>query len=123
MKRRLEATSAPLPLGELDDLLQHRARLGAAVLLARHEQLSFSRLKALLDETDGNLGAQMRKLEDAGYVVARKEFQDRRPVTWYALTAKGDRALSQHLVNLERLIQHARRTRGRSPSLCSPARS
>jgi len=112
VKRRLEATFAQLPFGELDDLLQHRARLGAAVLLARHEQLSFSRLKALLDETDGNLGAQMRKLEDAGYVVARKEFQDRRPVTWYALTAKGDGALSQHLTNLERLIQHARRTRG-----------
>jgi DNA-binding PadR family transcriptional regulator len=54
----------------------------------------------------------MRKLEDAGYVVARKEFQDRRPVTWYALTAKGDRALSQHLENLEGLIQQARRTRG-----------
>jgi len=112
VKRRLEATSAQLPFGELDDLLQHRARLGAAVLLARHEQLSFSRLKALLDETDGNLGAQMRKLEDAGYVVARKEFQDRRPVTWYALTAKGNRALSQHLAHLERLIQHARRARG-----------
>ena len=112
MKRRPEAPSAQLPFGELDDLLQHRARLGAAVLLARHEQLSFSRLKALLDETDGNLGAQMRKLEDAGYVVVRKEFQERRPVTWYALTAKGERALSQHLVNLERLIQHARRTRG-----------
>jgi DNA-binding PadR family transcriptional regulator len=96
----------------LNGLLQHRARLGATVLLARHEHLSFSRLKALLDETDGNLGAQMRKLEDAGYVVARKEFQDRRPVTWYALTAKGDRALAAHLLSLERLIQHARRTRG-----------
>jgi DNA-binding MarR family transcriptional regulator len=112
VKRRREATADELPFGELDDLLQHRARLGAAVLLARHEQLSFSRLKALLDETDGNLGAQMRKLEDAGYVNARKEFLDRRPVTWYALTAKGDRALSQHLAKLERLIQHARRTRG-----------
>jgi DNA-binding MarR family transcriptional regulator len=112
VKRRVEAISPQLPFGALDDLLQHRARLGAAVLLARHEQLSFSRLKTLLDETDGNLGAQMRKLEDAEYVVARKEFQDRRPVTWYALTAKGRQALSQHLANLERLIQHARRGRG-----------
>lgn len=98
------------PIGELDDLLQHRSRLGAAVLLARHERLSFSRLKTLLDETDGNLGAQMRKLEEAGYVAVRKEFQDRRPVTWYGLTAKGRRALSQHLVNLEQLIRQARGT-------------
>jgi DNA-binding MarR family transcriptional regulator len=111
VKRRLDLDSADAPVVELDDVLQHRARIGAAVLLARHTQLSFSRLKVLLQETDGNLGAQMRKLEDAGYVSARKEFQDRRPVTWYALTAKGKRALAQHLANLERLIQHARRSR------------
>jgi DNA-binding MarR family transcriptional regulator len=97
-------------LPQLDDLLQHRARIGAAVLLARHERLSFSRLKELLKETDGNLGANMRKLEDAGYVSVRKEFQDRRPVTWYGLTAKGRRALSQHLSGLGQLIEQARRT-------------
>jgi len=111
VKRRLEADADELPFVEFDDLLQHRARIGAAVLLARHDQLSFSRLKALLNQTDGNLGAQMRKLEDAGYVVVRKEFQDRRPVTWYGLTARGKRALSQHLTNLERLIEQARPTR------------
>jgi DNA-binding MarR family transcriptional regulator len=108
LKRPAEAGSAELPLVELDDLLQHRARIAAAVLLARHDRLSFSRLKALLNETDGNLGAQLRKLEDAGYVKAIKEFQDRRPVTWYELTAKGKRALTQHLANLERLIERAR---------------
>lgn len=108
MKRPVETDSAELPLVELDDLLQHRARIAAAVLLARHDRLSFSRLKALLGETDGNLGAQLRKLEDAGYVKAIKEFQDRRPVTWYGLTTKGKRALAQHLANLERLIQRAR---------------
>jgi len=97
------------PFVALDGVLQHRARIGAAVLLARHERLSFSRLKELLKETDGSLGAQMRKLEDAGYVAVRKEFQDRRPVTWYALTAKGRRALSQHLDSLQRLIEEARR--------------
>lgn len=93
----------------LDELLQHRARLGASVLLARDGQLSFSRLKGLLQETDGNLGAQMRKLEDAGYVLARKAFEQRRPVTWYSLTPKGRRALSKHLVSLEQLITEARR--------------
>lgn len=100
------------PFVSLDGVLQHRARIGAAVLLARHDRLSFSRLKDLLKETDGSLGAQMRKLEDAGYVSARKEFQNRRPVTWYALTAKGRRALAQHLDGLQRLIEEARRTSG-----------
>ena len=108
--KRLREAEAGLPLPDLDDLLQHRARVGAAVLLARHDRLSFSRLKELLNETDGNLGANMRKLEDAGYVSVRKEFQDRRPVTWYGLTPKGKKALSQHLAGLGRLIEHARRS-------------
>jgi DNA-binding MarR family transcriptional regulator len=111
VKRPRDDDPEELPIVELDDLLQHRARLAGAVLLARHDRLSFSRLKELLGETDGNLGAQLRKLEDAGYVKALKEFQDRRPVTWYELTAKGKRALKQHLENLEQLIKQAKRAR------------
>jgi DNA-binding MarR family transcriptional regulator len=95
-------------LDGLDPLLQHRARIAAAVLLSRHGALSFSRLKALLGETDGNLGAQLRKLEDAGYIGVRKEFQDRRPVTWYRLTPKGRRGLASHLETLDRLVATAR---------------
>ena len=61
-------TRPPNGLDRLDALLQHRSRLGAMVLLSGADAISFSRLRALLDETDGNLGAQLRKLEDAGYV-------------------------------------------------------
>jgi DNA-binding MarR family transcriptional regulator len=93
-------------LTALDDLLQHRVRITVAVLLARHDQLSFSRLKELLRETDGSLGAHLRRLEDAGYVMARKEFQNRRPVTWYRLAPKGRRALATHLEGMEQLIKH-----------------
>ena len=95
-------------LGQLDPVLQHRARIGAAVLLSRDGPLSFSRLKELLDETDGNLGAQLRTLEDAGYVGVKKEFVDRRPVTWYRLTPKGRRALAAHLDGLEALVRNGR---------------
>lgn len=94
-------------LDGLDDLLEHRSRLTACVLLSRSDQLSFSRLKQLLKETDGNLGAQLRKLEDAGYLSAHKEFLDRRPITWYRLTAEGRTALQAHLAALGRVIAHA----------------
>ena len=95
-------------LAGLDPVLQHRSRVAAAVLLSRHGALSFSRLKQLLDETDGNLGAQLRKLEEVGYVGVRKEFQDRRPVTWYRLAPKGRRALAAHLDALGRLVDAGR---------------
>ena len=58
-------------------------------------------MKLLLQETDGNLGAQLRKLEDAGYASVTKEFAERKPVSWYAITASGRRALKDHLAALE----------------------
>src|SRR5438552_13998704 len=91
-------------LDQLDDLLEHRSRLAACVLLSRADQLSFSRLKALLSETDGNLGAQLRKLEEAGYIGVRKEFRDRRPVSWYSLRPKGRKALETHVETMLNLI-------------------
>ncbi len=91
-------------LARLDPVLEHRIRLGASVLLSRVDALSFSRLKELLGATDGNLGAQMRKLEEANYVAVRKEFRDRKPVTWYSLTSAGKQALRSHLKAMEKVI-------------------
>ena len=91
-------------LGSLDRLLEHRVRLGICALLSRDEQFSFRRLKQLLEETDGSLGAHLRKLEEAGYVGVRKAFVERKPVTWYRLTPKGRRVLKTHLDGMSRLI-------------------
>lgn len=107
---RVDSTATGEPpdgLDRLDALLQHRSRLGAMVLLSRVDAMNFSRLKALLDETDGNLGAQLKKLEDAGYVGVKKEFADRKPVTWYALSDGGRKALKRHLAAMESLIREA----------------
>ena len=102
-----EHDSTVRSLNRLDPLLQHRSRLGACVLLSTADALSFSRLRELLDETDGNLGAQLRKLEDAGYLTVKKEFAGRKPVSWYALTSSGQRALKSHLAALESVIKGA----------------
>jgi len=79
-------------------------RLAICVLLSRNEAMSFSRFKELFGETDGNLGAQLRTLEDAGYIGVRKEFRDRKPVSWYALKPKGRKALMMHVEALQDLI-------------------
>ena len=100
-------TEPPAGLNQLDPLLQHRSRLGALALLAGADALTFSRLNALLEETDGNLGAQLRKLEDAGYVNAQKEFVERKPTTWYSLTPVGRKALKTHLKAVETLLKGA----------------
>ncbi|MBI2432614.1 MAG: transcriptional regulator [Candidatus Hydrogenedentes bacterium] len=101
---RTDEQQAQQGLQRLDTLLQHRARLGACVLLAKTTALSFSRLKMLLEETDGNLGAQLRKLEEAGYLEVRKEFQNRKPVSWYSLTPAGRTALGTHIRAIQDLV-------------------
>ncbi len=87
-----------------DAALEHRHRLAIAVLLARHGELSFARFKQQLELTDGNLGSQMKRLEDDGYIVVRKDFVDRKPVTWYQLAPAGRKALDKHMKALRNLI-------------------
>ncbi|MFC1573115.1 transcriptional regulator [Candidatus Eisenbacteria bacterium] len=89
----------------LHKLLGHRTRLGICVLLARNDRLSFRRLKQLLEETDGSLGAQLRKLEDESLINVQKEFRDRKPVSWYALTENGRSALEDHLEAMQQLMK------------------
>ncbi|HEU4464335.1 MAG TPA: transcriptional regulator [Gemmatimonadota bacterium] len=102
--RKPRAAEVREPLSRIDRLLEHRVRLAIAVLLSRWDRLSFSRLRELTGETDGSLGAHMRRMEETGYVSVEKEFRDRKPVTWYALAPAGRRALEAHLRALEDLI-------------------
>ena len=89
----------------LRGLLEHRVRLAICVLLSKHDAMSFSRLKQVLEENDGSLGTHLRKLEDAGFLAIEKSFRDRRPVTWYQLTDSGKTRLKQHVESLMRLIE------------------
>ncbi len=91
-------------LDGLDKLLEHRLRLALCVLMTRSESMSFSRLKKLTGETDGNLGANLRKLEDARYIRVKKMHLERKPVSWYTLTAKGRKSLRRHLDALTDVI-------------------
>ena len=63
-------------LDGLQPALEHRARLAIAVLLARHGEISFAAFKEQLQMTDGNLGAQLRKLEEAGIVKGYRALLD-----------------------------------------------
>lgn len=91
----------------LNGVLEHRVRLAACVLLSKHDAMSFTGLKHVLGETDGSLGAHLRKLEESGYLAVEKTYRDRRPVTWYRLSESGRASLKRHLSVLTRLIDQA----------------
>ena len=92
----------------LNGLLDHRVRLAICVLLSKHDAMSYSRLKRVLQEKDGSLATHLRKLEDAGYLEIEKTYRGRRPVTWYQLTVAGQTRLRHHIANLTRLLDRAR---------------
>lgn len=94
-------------LDGFDTTLEHRVRLAIAVLLAANDEISFSHFKQQMALSDGSLGAQLRRLEDDGYITLRRDFVARKPVTWYRLTAAGRKALKAHLRTLEALISEA----------------
>ena len=92
----------------LDGVIHERARLAIVSALAVNEQLTFNELKTLLDTSDGNLSVHARKLEDAGYIMCTKSFEDRKPRTEYKLSAAGRKALEKYLDHMSALIKATR---------------
>lgn len=108
-KRSLRRAPRPAPVvPDLDPIIHQRVRLGILSALAAGGTTSFTDLKTVLDLTDGNLSVHARKLEDAGYLEVKKTFADRTPLTEYALTEAGRRALVDYLDQMEAVIQAAR---------------
>ena len=89
----------------LDPLVHSRIRLSVLAILASVEDAEFTYLREQVKATDGNLGAHLRKLEDAGYLGVAKGFVDRKPMTRYRITDAGHRAFSGYVDHLERLLR------------------
>jgi DNA-binding MarR family transcriptional regulator len=90
---------------DLDRVIHERMRLGIISALAANEKLSFSDLKKLLNTTDGNISVHARRLEEAGYITCEKSFKGRVPLTEYAITKEGRKALERYLNHMEALIK------------------
>jgi len=96
------AESSVLP--ELDPVIHGKLRLAALSLLSTVEEAEFTWLRKKTGSTDGNLGAQMLKLEEAGYVAMEKRFVQRKPQTLYRMTEAGRQALSAYVQALKQLL-------------------
>lgn len=95
-------------IGDLNELFHVKARLGIMTLLLQWEEGDFSSLKGQLGLTDGNLGAHIRVLEEAGYVAVKKGFAGRRPRTVCRVTPQGREAFIAYLNQLEAVIRRAK---------------
>lgn len=93
---------------DLDRVIHEKTRLAIVSALAVSPSITFNEMKAILRATDGNVSVHARKLEDAGYITAKKSFEGRMPKTEYSLTAAGRRALERYLDHMEAVIKATR---------------
>jgi DNA-binding MarR family transcriptional regulator len=94
-------------VSQLNEIIHQPARLrimSALTALDAGERMDFSTLRNLLELTDGNLGAHLLKLEEAGYVRLQKEFVERKPRTFIGLTTKGRGAFEDHVEELRKIL-------------------
>lgn len=68
------------------------------------DPIEFVRLKAIVGATEGNLGAHISTLEEAGYVSVQKDFVAKKPRTRVSLTKQGGRAYEDYLDYLRSII-------------------
>ena len=82
-----------------------RLRIMASLnTLSGGDAIEFTRLKTLVDATDGNLGSHLDALERAGYVAIEKRFAGKKPQTRIKATPAGRRAFTEHVAYLREII-------------------
>jgi len=95
-------------MAELNETIHQPVRLrimAALVTLEAGNEVDFTFLRELLEVTDGNLGAHLRKLEEIGYIAVNKVFVDRKPRTYVSATTAGKKVFSEHVAALESILK------------------
>ena len=90
-----------------DEIIHQSMRLkimAALNVLDRNAWLEFTRLRAMLATTDGNLGAHLDTLAKASYVTLDKRFEGKRPQTRVRATSAGRRAFTDHVAYLRDIL-------------------
>jgi DNA-binding MarR family transcriptional regulator len=95
-------------MAELNETIHQPVRLrimAVLVTLEEGNEVEFTYLRDLLKVTDGNLGAHLRKLEEAGFISVNKSFVERKPRTFVAATASGRAVFQEHVAALESILK------------------
>jgi DNA-binding MarR family transcriptional regulator len=92
----------------LDDAVLSRPRLSILAALVGGDAVDFTFLQKHLGISDGNLGTHLRKLEAEKYIRSKKVFVNRKPKTWFQITADGRHALERLFRQLEEMLTQSK---------------
>jgi len=82
---------------DLDPLLHSQLRLSIISLLMGVKSAEFTFLAEKTGATKGNISVQLKKLEEAGYIMIKKRFRDNYPLTTCTITEKGREAFVNYV--------------------------
>lgn len=91
-----------------DEIIHQPVRLkimAALNTLEARQWLEFVALRAIVQATDGNLGAHLSTLESAGYVVVKKDFVGKKPRTRACLSRAGREAFGRYVIALQAILE------------------
>ena len=94
-------------MAQLNEVIHQPVRLRIMAILAAlstERQVTFSFLKGTLGLTDGNLGAHLHKLEEAGYLTITKAFVRQKPQTYVEITEKVRQVFEEHREALKQIL-------------------
>ena len=90
---------------QIDRVIHEKGRLAIMSALVAQPEMSFTELRDLLQMTDGNLTTHIRHLQEAGYLMVSKSYQNKRPLTTCTLTRAGQAAFAQYINLLEQIVK------------------
>ena len=90
---------------EINKIIHEPARLQIMTQLYVVDEADFIYIMRQTGLTWGNLSSHMTKLEDAGYIEVRKEFQDKKPHTILNITKSGRSAFERYRRTLDKVFE------------------
>lgn len=95
-----------MSLIQKQNLISDRVRLGILTYLIKAKRkVEFNELLKELELTKGNLSSHLKKLEEANYIIATKEFINRIPKTSYLISKTGEAEFYLYLDELEAMLK------------------
>ena len=91
-------------IDEIDPIIHSPSRLKILIVLAEVVKADFTFLVLATGLTRGNLSANLRKLEEAGYITIEKSFVNRVSRSMIQLTDQGLKALKSYQTDMQMII-------------------
>ena len=96
-----------MEINAIAEAFQTKLRLAVLSSLLTGKK-NFRELKTITSATDGNLGAQIKKLNESGYITIEKAFVNNKPQTTCEITEYGRTQFKEYVEMLENLLRHSK---------------